>query len=65
MQGVRHTKPTEVVEEIKAQLKARVPAENPLADVIVAAGKEKLSKKPDDKQRNLASECTQKTVGVC
>ena len=57
LQGVRHSKPTEVVEEIKAQLKDKVqPAGNPLADVIVAAGKDKLSKKPDDKQSDLTSE---------
>lgn len=57
LQGVRHSKPTEVVEEIKAQLKDKVqPAGNPLADVILAAGKDKLSKKPDDKQTDLTSE---------
>ena len=60
LQGVRHSKPSEVVEEIKTQLKDKVQAaDNPLADVIVAAGKEKLSKKPDDKQTNLTSEYTQ------
>ena len=57
LQGVRHSKPTEVVDEVKAQLKQKVqPAGNPLADVIVAAGKDKLSKKPEDKQNNLTSE---------
>ena len=56
LQGVRHSKPTEVTEEIKAQLKDKVnSADSPLADVIVAAGKQKLSKKPDDKQTSLTS----------
>lgn len=59
MQGVRHRKPTEVVDEVKAQLKEKVqPAGNPLADVIVAAGKDKLSKKPEDIQTDLTSERT-------
>ena len=53
-QGVRHSKPSEVVEEVKAQLKEKVqPAGNPLADVIVAAGMDKLSKKPEHKQTDL------------
>lgn len=57
---MRHSKPTEVVEEVKAQLKEKVqPANNPLADVIIAAGKEKLSKKPDDKQSTLTSKHAQ------
>lgn len=56
LQGVRHSKPCEVVDEVKAQLKEKVqPAGNPLADVIVAAGKDKLSKKPEDKQTDLIS----------
>ena len=59
LQGVRHSKPTEVVDEVKAQLKEKLqPAGNPLADVIVAAGKDKLSKKPEDKQTDLTSEHT-------
>ena len=57
LQGVRHPKSAAVIDEIKTQLKDKVePAGSPLADVIVAAGKDKLSKKPDDKQTSLTSE---------
>ena len=56
LQAVRHSKSAKVVEEIKDQLKAKVPTtENPLAETIVAAGKEKLAKKPEDKQAALTS----------
>ena len=65
LQGVRHSKPTEVVDEVKAQLKEKVqPAGNPLADVIVAAGKDKLSKKPEDIQTDLTSERTPHSLTV-
>ena len=54
---MRHTKSAAVVEEIRTQLKEKVePADNPLADAIIAAGKEKLSKKPENKQTALTSE---------
>lgn len=54
MQGVRHSKPLEVTKEIKAQLKEQVqPLESSLAETIVAAGKQKLAKKPEDKQSAL------------
>ena len=57
---MRHSKPSDVVNEIKSQLKDKIePADNLLADVIVAAGKEKLSKKPDDKQTALTSKINQ------
>ena len=54
---MRHSKSSDVVEEIRSQLKDKVkPADNPLAETIVAAGKEKLAKKPEDKQTELTSE---------
>ena len=44
------------MQEIKSQLKDKVqPEPNPLADTIIAAGKEKLAKKPEDKQTQLTS----------
>ncbi|DBA82389.1 hypothetical protein WJX79_010609 [Trebouxia sp. C0005] len=53
-EGVRHSKPDEVTKEIKAQLKEQVqPSDSSLAETIVAAGKQKLAKKPEDKQSAL------------
>ncbi len=54
MQGVRHSKPDEVTKEIKSQLKEQVqPSDSSLAETIVAAGQQKLAKKPEDKQSAL------------
>lgn len=54
MQGVRHSKPDEVTKEIKSQLKEQVhSSDSSLAETIVAAGKQKLAKKPEDKQSAL------------
>ncbi len=53
-QGVRHSKPDEVIKEIKSQLKEQVqPSDSSLAETIVAAGQQKLAKKPKDKQSAL------------
>jgi type II secretory pathway component PulC len=54
MQGVRHSKPDEVTKEIKSLLKEQVqPSDSSLAETIVAAGKQKLAKKPEVKQSAL------------
>ena len=54
MQGVRHSKPDEVTKEIKSQLKEQVhSSDSSLQETIVAAGKQKLAKKPEDKQSAL------------
>lgn len=55
-QAAKHSKDSEVAAEVKAQLKEKIePKQDPLAEVILAAGKAKLAKKPHDKQTELTS----------
>ena len=56
LQAAKHGKNPEVADEVKAQLKETVETkQDPLAEVIMEAGKAKLAKKPHDKQTELTS----------
>ena len=71
-QAAKHSKDSEVAAEVKAQLKEKIePKQDPLAEVILKAGKAKLAKKPHDKQTELTStlsiaciSCIQQAAGA-
>ena len=56
LQAAKHGKTPEVAAEVKAQLKEKIETkQDPLAEVILEAGKAKLAKKPHNKQTELTS----------